>query len=257
MLKKILQIFNKTEPEKQKILIFCGAGISQESGLNTFRDSNGIWENHSLEEVCNYKTFRQNKGKVFEFYNERKKQILMAEPNIAHKKIAQIQQNYGIENVLIFTSNIDNLLNKAGCKNVVHVHGDISHMLCTDCQHQWHIGDSQYNINHKCPQCSSEWIKPSVVFFYETAPKYKELHLAFEMGGPIIGNEIVNHIRVVIGTSFQVIRPDIFNLHRGNSIVVDKNFPQLDEEECSEIIVKPATQGMQDVENLIKKWYKT
>lgn len=257
MIKKILSLFSTPFKEKQKILFFCGAGLSQESGLSTFRDANGIWEEHSIDEVCNFKTYRANRDKIFKFYNDRKKQILLANPNEAHKKIAEIQKKYGKENVLIFTSNIDNLLDKAGCENVVHVHGNISDMQCTDCGHTWSIGDLAYNIDENCPKCSSLWTKPGIVFFHEHAPKYKDLHTAFELGGPVVNDEIINNIRVVIGTSFQVITPNIFQLHRGNSIVVDKNFPQLGDQECSEIIIKPATQGMLEVDKIIAKWYKT
>lgn len=257
MIKFIQNIFNKTQ-EKQKILFFCGAGLSQESGLNTFRDANGIWENHSLEEVCDIRTYRENKEKVFKFYNDRKKQILQAQPNHAHKTIAKIQKEYGVENVLIFTSNIDTLLTKAGCENVTHVHGDILHMQCTDCDHHWHIGEQEYSIDSKCPNCQSQWVKPSIVFFYELAPKYKELHQAFEMGGPIINGELTNNIKVVIGTSFKVIGAHTFQLYRGNSIILDKVFPSdIEDGDCSEIIIKTATEGIEDVKKKIAQWYIT
>lgn len=67
-------LFKKTPKEQQKILFFCGAGVSQESGINTFRDSNGLWENHDIDKVCNFNTFLENKEEVFNFYNERKKE---------------------------------------------------------------------------------------------------------------------------------------------------------------------------------------
>lgn len=251
----MFNLFKKKSKEKQKILFFCGAGISQESGLNTFRDSNGLWNQHDLDKVCNFNTFFENKIEVFDFYNQRKTEILKAKPNAAHNSIAKTQATYGEKNVLVFTSNIDNLLTQAGCKNVVHVHGNIFEMQCVDCEHIWSIGNSLYDINMKCPQCNSIKVKPAIVFFNEQAPKYSLLSATFEKGGPIINGAVVNNIKVIVGTSFKVIKPDIFRLSRGRSIVIDKVLPQLNGQTCEKIILKPATQGFEEISDLIKQWY--
>jgi NAD-dependent deacetylase len=251
----MFNLFKKTPKEQQKILFFCGAGISQESGLNTFRDSNGLWENHDLDRVCNFNTFFENKEEVFSFYNDRKSEILKAKPNSAHRIITQIQEKYQANNTLIFTSNIDNLLTQAGCKNVIHVHGNIFDMQCTECGHIWSIGNSLYDIKAKCLKCNSLYVKPAIVFFNEPAPKYKILRESFERGGPIIKGEIVNNIKVIVGTSFKVIKPEIFRLARGHSIVVDKVLPELKSEKCDKIILKPATHGLEEVRVLIDDWY--
>lgn len=257
MLKFLSQLFTPTKKDirKQKILIFCGAGLSAESGLSTFRDSNGLWNNHNVLEVCNLKTFEKNKKMVFEFYNARKLEIIDAIPNIAHKTIANIQSKYGIENVHIFTSNIDDLLEKAGCKNVVHVHGDCNHMQCLECEHIWNIGSAPYDNNGICPECESHNIKPNIIFFNEEAPKYKQLTQAFESSGEIIHDAIVPNIKLFVGTSFKVLPTYIFYPKRGKSILVDLH-PTKQMLECFEqTISKPATEGVTEAAEIIHKWY--
>ena len=118
------QIFTKHK-QKPKIIIFAGAGLSAESGLATFRNSpNGLWNQYKISEVCDLRTWKQNIDLVNQFYSERKKEILAANPNAAHISIAQLQQELGHENVQVFTSNIDDLLERAGAKTT-HIHGDI------------------------------------------------------------------------------------------------------------------------------------
>lgn len=156
-----------------KLLIFAGAGISAESGLKTFRDDGGIWTQYNINEVCSFYRFKQNKNdieyrkKIFDFYNERKKEVLKVSPNIAHVKIAELQDKYGYDNVIVVTANIDNLFEKAGVKNVIHVHGDIEHMHCVACQYKWK--SLEYNHEERCPKCKSRLTKPHVIFFGERA----------------------------------------------------------------------------------------
>lgn len=257
----IFNIFNKTKSrqpaEKQKILIFCGAGISQESGLSTFRDANGLWANHDINTVCNLQTFAKNKEAVFDFYNERKKEILQAQPNLAHYGVAQIQKKYGKDNVRIFTSNIDLLLTQAGCEDVVHVHGNILGMKCLRCATVWDIGLKPYELGAVCPHCAATDTKPSIIFFNEPAPEYQTLRAEFEKGGLIYKGDIISNIKLIIGTSFKVIKPDIFIPERGRTIVLDKNPPEVKDagKRFEKIIVQPATQGITEVSQLIDSWY--
>ena len=205
--------------------------------------------------MCNFNTFIENRDEVFSFYNQRKTDILNAKPNAEHHAIAKIQAKYDYDNVEIFTSNIDNLLTQAGCKNVVYVHGSIFEMQCVDCGHIWNIGNSPYDIKTRCNKCNSLALKPGIVFFNESAPKYKNLRQSFEHGGSVIKGQIINNIKIIAGTSFKVIRPDIFKLSRGRSIIIDKVIPELDGEKCEKIILKPATDGMKEASDLIDKWY--
>ena len=244
-MKSFLLNLLKKEKTKQKILIFCGAGISAESGLSTFRDKDGTWDKYDLNEVCNLKTFSKNKEKVFEFYNNRKKEMLSAKYNEAHKHIAEIQKKYTKEVVKIFTSNVDNLLEQAGCENVCHVHGDIHHMKCLGCEKIWNIGNEEYDILKLCPFCNSKEIKPSIIFFNEQASEYGKLMKYFESSGEIINKEIVPNIKLFVGTSFQVLKPYIFRPSRGRSILVDLNPNVGIYEKDFEIIIKEkATKGL-------------
>lgn len=107
---------------EKKIVIFSGAGMSAESGISTFRDSNGLWENYNIEEVATPQAWVKDPDLVTRFYNERRKNIIACTPNSAHLAIAEIEKQVAIT---IVTQNIDNLHERAGSKNVLHLHGNI------------------------------------------------------------------------------------------------------------------------------------
>ena len=249
----IFSLFKSKPKAQQQILFFCGAGISQESGLQTFRDSHGLWSQHDINTICNLKTVKDNRKEVFSFYNQRKIEILNALPNQAHYALAEIQKKYGINNVHIFTSNIDNLLEKAGCKNVCYIHENIFGMTCLECNHHWDIGNKMYDIHEKCPICQHHNTKPSIIFFHESAPKYKILREFFEKSGPVINKKIIPNIKVIVGTSFKVIKPDIFKIERSRSILVDSKEIHLGGFEQK--IIAPATEGLLKAHHLIEHWY--
>lgn len=183
-----------------KYYFFTGAGLSKESGLNTFRDTkDGTWMHHDLNEVCNFLTYKDNLEAVFNFYCNRKKEILNVQPNDAHRLIAEIQKDLGIDRVAIYTQNIDDLLERAGCKNVIHLHGNLYEMKCYGCGHIWNIGMDLYDKHRKCPRCSCvRAIKPNVVFFQEQAPEYAKLHI---LRKTIMSDDAI----IAIGTSFNVV----------------------------------------------------
>lgn len=164
-----------------RIILFAGAGISAESGLATFREIGGIWDQFDVDEVCNIHAFKNAKEdakarkNIFNFYNLVKESILKAEPNEAHYQVARWQKQFGKDRVVILTANIDNLFEKAGCEDVIHIHGEIFNMHCYACAHTWNIGDQAYDYKPRCPKCSSRLTKPNVVFFGEQAPLYEEM----------------------------------------------------------------------------------
>lgn len=108
--------------QMKKMVVFSGAGLSAESGIPTFRDSDGLWENHKVEDVADPDGWRRDPELVLKFYQQRFDAISNAEPNDAHKAIADMQDRYDIIN---YTQNIDNLLERAGCQNVQHMHGSV------------------------------------------------------------------------------------------------------------------------------------
>lgn len=214
--------------EKNRLIIFTGAGLSAESGLATFRDKGGLWDQYDINEVCNLNTFKLTKNDpfkrdmIFNFYNILKKEIIKSEPNLAHKQIASWQKQFGLDRVKLITTNIDDLLERAGSKEVLHVHGDIEHMQCVACGNKWNIGKEQYDASPRCPKCDSRLTKPGVVFFNEHAPLYEDMnHIHYKKRHP-------NDIIFVIGSSLQVISSDIIlqtqrSKPRNYSILVNKN----------------------------------
>lgn len=205
------------------ILIFAGAGISAESGLSTFRDQNGIWSKYDPMEVCYLPHFIKIKKdlnqrkKLFDFYNELKQSVDLAEPNNAHKEIYQWQQDFGPEHVTVVTSNIDNLFQKAGVKNVLEIHGNLETTHCISCEHSWK--DDFFYYDKRCPKCNSRLTKPNVVFFGENAPNYKKMYKIFNYK-----KRNHNDFILTIGTSFNVIpAEDIVQRKNAKTILLNKD----------------------------------
>lgn len=186
---------NYNNPEK-KIIIFSGAGLSAESGISTFRDTNGLWENHKIEEVCTEATWKQNFDLIHDFYNQRRLQLAEVVPNAAHEAIARIQDKFK-DNCYVITQNVDDLLERAGVPQVLHVHGELTKLDCTACGHKWDIGYTEFS---RCPKCDSlKGVRPSIVFFGGSAPMYSYMFRAFEyLQNP-------ESILIVIGTMGNVV----------------------------------------------------
>jgi len=162
----------------KKIIIFTGAGISAPSGISTFSGDTGLWNNHDLDIVCNRLTWKKNRSIVFDFYNDMRVNLNNVLPNNIHNAIAEIQStlanNDNPVSVQIVTQNIDNLLEVAGCKNILHIHGNLNEMLCTACKHVWPIDLVSIDKDSiRCPKCNSnKGVKPNVVFYYDTPKEY-------------------------------------------------------------------------------------
>ena len=123
-----LTFFRKDFSMKKRITILSGAGISAESGISTFRDSDGLWEHHRIEDVATPQAWQRNPKLVLEFYNLRRKQLMEVEPNAAHVAITQLQQKFDVE---VITQNVDDLHERAGNKNVLHLHGELKKVRST------------------------------------------------------------------------------------------------------------------------------
>lgn len=159
----------------QKLVVFSGAGMSAESGISTFRDSNGLWENYDIQDVATPEAWAKNPTLVQRFYNERRKNILDAQPNQAHKSIADLAAHF---NVHVITQNIDDLHERAGSENVLHLHGNIRLAKSSGPNAQY--SESFYAIDgwelkletDFCPQGYP--LRPHVVWFGETVPAYDQ-----------------------------------------------------------------------------------
>ena len=149
----------------RNIVVLTGAGISAESGLRTFRAEDGLWENHPVEEVATPQGFRRDPDLVQRFYDERRKNILAAQPNPAHDALARLDAEWSGE-LLIVTQNIDDLHERAGANRVLHMHGEGLSAWCTACdaRHRW---TGALRNQPPCPTCGEPPLRPDIVWFGE------------------------------------------------------------------------------------------
>ncbi|MDE0005856.1 MAG: NAD-dependent deacylase [Rhodospirillaceae bacterium] len=148
-----------------RVVILTGAGISAESGLGTFRDKGGVWSSHDLAEVATPEGFARDPGKVHDFYNTRRLNMRTAEPNAAHLALGRLERELEGEAVIV-TQNIDDLHERAGSRNVLHMHGKIGTALCNICSHRWDAPDRMLPAD-LCPACGRAATRPDVVWFGE------------------------------------------------------------------------------------------
>jgi len=148
-----------------RIVILTGAGISAESGLGTFRDKGGLWERHDLRDLATPEGFARNPALVHEFYNMRRRTVRKARPNAAHSALARLQSARHLE-VTLVTQNVDDLHERAGSPEVIHMHGTHLVALCAACSHRWPAPDDMHPA-HRCPRCTDGVARPDVVWFGE------------------------------------------------------------------------------------------
>lgn len=147
-----------------KIAILTGAGVSAESGLGTFRDEDGLWTQYDLEEVATPQGFARNPALVQSFYNARRANCIAAAPNAAHHALAELQSSH--HDALLVTQNIDDLHERGGSPEVVHMHGELMRALCANCDHRWDAPPEMHPTD-TCPSCSAQQTRPDVVWFGE------------------------------------------------------------------------------------------
>lgn len=177
----------------RRVIFFTGAGISAESGVPTFRTGQGaLWENHRIEDVCQIDTFERNYELVHQFYNQRRQALARVQPNQAHHTIAQLQRS-APDQVILMTSNVDDLHERAGSPKVGHIHGNLLEMVNLQRQEILRLGYEAFDY-----ASHPRHFKPNVVFFGEAAPLYAEL---FGLMSQLGEEDLV----VVVGSSEQVI----------------------------------------------------
>ena len=175
---------------KPKLVVFTGAGISAESGIKTFRDSDGLWEEYNIADVATPQAWDKNNELVLDFYNKRRKQALEAQPNKAHLALVALEKKY---DVIIITQNIDDLHERAGSQKVLHLHGEIIKSRSTiNPSIIYKIKGMELNIGDKCEQGSQ--LRPHIVWFGEMVPEMENACL--------IAREA--DIFMVVGTSMAV-----------------------------------------------------
>jgi NAD-dependent deacetylase len=146
-------------------VVLTGAGISAESGVPTFRDSGGLWEGHSVEDVATPEGFERDPATVLRFYDARRRAAASALPNAAHRALSRLEGALG-DSLLVVTQNVDDLHERAGSRNLVHMHGELRRALCAACgaRPQW---DGDLEGRPPCPECGERMLRPDVVWFGE------------------------------------------------------------------------------------------
>lgn len=182
----------------KKITVLTGAGVSAESGVSTFRDSDGLWENHKVEDVASIEGWYRNPSVVLDFYNARRAQLADVKPNAAHRAIAELEKEY---KVTVVTQNVDNLHERAGSTRIIHLHGELTKVRPENCcnERDWFseetvfdIGTDSISIGDLAPNGAQ--LRPHIVWFGEAVPKIEQAIDAVEAAD----------ILLIVGTSLQV-----------------------------------------------------
>lgn len=266
-----------------KIIVFSGAGLSAESGISTFRDANGLWENHKIEEICNHNLFTKNMEKVkkriergiinretdkaylniqkvFKFYNERRVQLGKVEPNKIHKELAKLEEKH---EVIHLTQNVDDLLERAGCTNVIHLHGNLKQIKCLKCKESIDLMGfkdcTTYNVNYdevnfeefRCKNCNSFVVKPDIVFFGEIALNYFVMKKVFREIKP-------EDVILVIGTMGNVINiSSLVSFYYGYKILNNlEKSPYIKEEYFNNVFYGKGTEKIEDIITTIEDYLR-
>jgi len=174
----------------QTIVVLTGAGISAESGIRTFRDSNGLWEEYRIEDVATYEAWQRNPNLVLEFYNQRRRQLATVQPNAAHYALVELEKKFKVH---IITQNVDDLHERAGSTQILHLHGKLTQARSTcDDSIIVDVGYKDINPVDKCPKGSQ--LRPHIVWFGEAVPNIE----------PAAELTSTADILMVIGTSLNV-----------------------------------------------------
>ena len=229
----------------KKLVVLSGAGISAESGIKTFRDSNGLWENHRIEDVASPEGFTRNPQLVLDFYNARRKQLKEVEPNTAHKLLAELEDYFDVH---IITQNVDDLHERGGSSKITHLHGELRKARSVN--HENEILDWEDDLKFGHFHTDGSQLRPHIVWFGEMVP---EMDNAIDIASQA-------DLFLVIGTSMQVYPAasviryvpshcEVFvidpNLENPNSFTKNENY-----------IKSSATDGMKQLKEILIKKYK-
>jgi len=232
----------KKKDLRKNLVVLSGAGISAESGIPTFRDSNGLWEGFKVEDVASPEGWRKDKALVLDFYNQRRKKALEVEPNRGHEILSELEEHF---NVTIVTQNVDNLHERAGSSHVIHLHGSLFESRSTlDPTLVYPIQGWEIKMGDKCERGSQ--LRPNIVWFGEMVPL---IEVAAEYAARA-------DVFLVVGTSM-VVYPAAGLIHYvprfTPKYVVDPNLPDVGNIQNTVMIREKASTGMQRVkEELLK-----
>ena len=233
---------------RKKIVVLTGAGVSAESGISTFRDSNGLWENHNVEDVASIEGWYRNPSLVLDFYNERRAQLPTVRPNAAHIAIASLEDEF---DVTVVTQNVDNLHERAGSTRIIHLHGELTKVRPENCYNDrdgyseatvFDIGADAVHIGDLAPNGAQ--LRPHIVWFGEAVPKIEAAIEAVEAADMVL----------IVGTSLQVYPAAGLYRYAGMDTpiyIIDPADMSLRDSRITHI-KEVATKGMKTFKNLIK-----
>lgn len=226
----------------KNLVISTGAGISAESGIKTFRDAGGLWENYPVMDVASADGFRRNPKLVHDFYNQRRRDLLKADPNAAHRALVDLEKHF---NVFIITQNVDDLHERAGSKNILHLHGELMKIRSvSDPDYIETLSPDNLDTTPETRGANGDLMRPHIVFFQEAVPNIE----------PAISLVEQADIFVVIGTSLNVypaagllhyVRPGVPIYYIDPAPAATPRIPNLT------VIPEPATRGLQTLTSLL------
>lgn len=222
---------------KKKVVVLTGAGISAESGIKTFRDANGLWEGHDVMEVASPQGWKKNPELVLEFYNQRRRQVLEVKPNLGHLALVELEKKY---HVVIITQNVDNLHEKAGSSNVLHLHGELLKVRSTQFPDLIYHWEKDLLLGETCEKGAQ--LRPHIVWFGEPVPMMEKA----------IEETKDADIFIVIGTSM-IVYPAAgliqYSPEHIPKYLIDPSIPSISGVKNLHTISKTATNGVPDLVN--------
>ena len=233
---------------KKKIVVLTGAGVSAESGITTFRDSNGLWENYKVEDVASIEGWYRDPVTVLDFYNARRAQLADVKPNDAHRAIAELENEY---DVTVVTQNVDNLHERAGSTRIIHLHGELTKVRPENTCNEmdgfseaavFDIGTDSISIGDLAPNGAQ--LRPHIVWFGEAVPKITAAIDAVEAAD----------ILLIVGTSLQVYpAAGLYAYAKSDTpiYIIDPNDVPVRDGRITHI-KEVATRGMETFKNMVK-----
>ena len=185
--------------KETKVVILTGAGISAESGIRTFRASDGLWEEHRIEDVATPMGWERNPQLVWDFYQARRNQLFEVEPNPGHTALTTLEDH--LDDLLLVTQNVDNLHERAGSKNLIHIHGELEKLRCEECHHVDVMMEPQDLDSSfvSCPVCSNTMMRPHIVWFHEMPMQMAEIENALNQCDVFIAIGTSGHVYPAAG----------------------------------------------------------
>lgn len=235
--------FEGMKTEKKKLVFLTGAGVSAESGIRTFRDADGLWEEYPVMDVASATGFRRNPALIHKFYNERRAQLLTAEPNAAHRAIARLEEKFDVR---VITQNVDNLHERAGTpkNHIIHLHGELMKVRALDDDTKVYELVPPEIETTTATRIDGHYVRPHIVFFEEAVPMIEP------------AAEVVSEadILVIVGTSLNVYpAAGLINYARPGVPVYYIDPKPAAVSPRVHVIAEPATKGMEILEKELEK----